>query len=76
MVYGGYGICIESEVISLDSVQNWDFVCHHTELKPFQSFKLLKKTTFICLHISSLSGDPMNIFNKSVMYIKSFEKIQ
>ena len=34
---------IESEVTSLDSVQNLDFVCHHTALKPFQSLKLQKK---------------------------------
>ena len=74
MVYGDCGICIE-EVISLDSVQNLGFCLSPYRAETFSKFQTAKEKK-TCLHISSLTGDPMHISNISVMYVERFEKIQ
>ena len=76
MVYGDCDICIESEVISLDSVQNMGFCLSPYRAEIFSKFQIAKEDNF---HMSSYilpKWRPMHIFDMSVMYVKSFEKIQ
>ena len=75
-MYGGCGICIDSKVISLDSVQTLGFCLTLHTAEILSKFQTAKEDNF---HISSYILPQWRLctsFNMSVMYVKSVEKIQ